>query len=253
MRKELKAENVCFAYPSDLQQPVLKDISFSVTTGMSVAVVGENGAGKSTLTKLLTRLYEPTSGAIYWEGENLSTFAADQIHLIFAVAFQNHYRYELTLRENIALANLDELNNSGKMIQVLQTLNLEELVNKLDCTLGKLTKDSFGLSDGQWQKVRVARVLFSNAPIAILDEPTADLDPISESQFYENFLKVRQNRTTFIISHCLASAKLADMILVMRHGEIIEQGTHQKLMAAAHIINGCLICRQCGTVLRSLV
>lgn len=226
-------ENVSFTYPSTDRQ-ILKNVSFSFESGESVALVGENGAGKSTLVKLLLGLYQPDGGTIRVNQCKLQELDGESKKRLFGVIFQDYTKYFLTLRENVAFGNLKHLRNDEKIDRALRdgmAQDIAELGEKrLDINLGKLETDGVDLSGGQWQRVALSRALISDAAFIILDEPTAAMDPVAESRMYEAFLEVMQERGSIMISHRLASAKMADRIIVLRDGQVCETGTHEELM-----------------------
>jgi ABC-type multidrug transport system fused ATPase/permease subunit len=225
-------ENVSFAYPGT-ETLILKNISFSIYPLDFVAIVGENGAGKSTLVKLLCGLYEPTSGRITINGIDIKEISYDQHRKKIFVVFQNYTNFTLTLRENIQFGNIDMNTPDDILLSAILKGNLLELLEldkRLDTNLGKLEDNGVDLSVGQWQKIAIARTFLSNADFIILDEPTAALDPIAESEMYSSFMKIQKDRGIIMISHRLASAKNAKTILVLHEGRIDEQGNHENLM-----------------------
>lgn len=222
-------DNVYFSYPKT-DKNVLNGVSFEINPGERIALVGENGAGKSTIVKLLCGLYSPNSGDIYVNGLSITEMSASQLRQVFSVVFQDFCNYELTLRENVAFGNIRKLNDDTAIHTALKDgLWTEELT--LDTNLGKLEEDGIDLSGGQWQKIAVSRSILSDSAFIILDEPTAALDPVAESRMYETFQSVLQKRGSVVISHRLASAKLADKIIVLADGIITQTGTHDELMA----------------------
>ncbi len=227
----IEFRNVSFRYPGR-EEYVLKDCSFVLQGNKCYAVVGKNGAGKSTLTKLLTGLYEDYEGQILINGKNLQEYRYGELKWMFSVVFQDFARYALSFRDNIWVGNVNE-NNVQLLEQVIKKLELEACVQELpggiDSTLGKLEKDGVDLSGGQWQKLAIARLLYSEAPINILDEPTAALDPKGEAKVYEMFWQVNEEKFTILITHRLGAARMADEILVLDQGRIVEQGTHKAL------------------------
>lgn len=227
-------DNVHFTYPKT-NKPVLKGVSFEITPNQRVALVGENGAGKSTIIKLLCKLYKPDSGKITINGVNLADIPSSQLKQIYSVVFQDYSSYFLTLRENIAFGDIEKLYDDKV---VLNAINkglaadiLNEMQNGIDTNLGKLEDDGVDLSGGQWQRVAISRACISESAFVILDEPTASLDPIAENEMYSSFSEVLKNKGCIMISHRLASAKLADNIIVIHDGIIAEQGTHSQLMS----------------------
>ena len=230
----LEFRNVRFRYPSS-DRFLFDGLSFSLETGKHYAFVGENGAGKTTLTKLLTGLYPDYEGDIFINGKELRTYRAGAIKALFSVVYQDYSRYYIPLRDNIGLGNiakrpgLEAIALSAKRAGLDETI--AELDNGLATPLGKIQEQGQDLSGGQWQRVAIARSLISSAPVTILDEPTAALDPISESRIYSEFEGLMRGRTTLFISHRLGSTKLADEILVMSDGQIVERGSHDELVA----------------------
>lgn len=227
-------DDVHFTYPKT-DKPILKGVSFEITPNQRVALVGENGAGKSTIIKLLCKLYKPDSGKITINGVNLADIPSVQLKQIYSVVFQDYSTYSLTLRENIAFGDIEKLNDDKSILNAinkgLATDILNEMPNGIDTNLGKLEDDGVDLSGGQWQRVAISRACISDSAFVILDEPTASLDPIAESEMYSAFSEVLKNKGCIMISHRLASAKLADNIIVIHDGIIVEQGTHSALMS----------------------
>ncbi|MCM1188243.1 MAG: ABC transporter ATP-binding protein/permease [bacterium] len=223
--------NVSFRYPGR-EEYVLKNCSFALQGNKCYAVVGKNGAGKSTLTKLLTGLYEDYQGQILINGKDLREYRYGELKWMFSVVFQDFARYALSFRDNISLGSKKD-NGEQLLAQILKKLELESWVRGLPCgadtQLGKLEKDSLDLSGGQWQKLAIARLLYREAPVNILDEPTAALDPKAEARVYEMFRQVNEEKFTILITHRLGAARMADEILVLEQGRILEQGTHKEL------------------------
>lgn len=230
---DIAFENVSFSYP-DTDREILKNVTFYVKEGERIAFVGENGAGKSTIIKLLCGLYEPTAGSVTIGGVPVRELSARLRSELVSVVFQDFLSYQMTLRENVALGNLSALNKDDRIIKALSQADALELIEGhekgLDRNLGKLEEDGLDLSKGQWQRVAMARAFVSEAKYMILDEPTASLDPVAESHMYENFARIFKDRGTIMISHRLASAKLADRILVLDGGRIVQSGNHEELM-----------------------
>ncbi|MDE7044809.1 MAG: ABC transporter ATP-binding protein/permease, partial [Acetatifactor sp.] len=263
----LEFRHVTFRYPGT-EVDILKDFSMELREGVHYAIVGENGAGKSTLIKLLTGLYRDYGGEILYNGMEMRTFPQEQWFRIFSCVFQDFARYYLSVRENICLGAGDmeyqtaEGNNrdayarqttennrdaqrtaeddrESRMRKVSRQIGLQDAVSSLkygyETRLGKLDEDSVDLSGGQWQRVAMARALMNDAPILLLDEPTAALDPISESALYEKFGDISRGHTTIFISHRLGSTRLSDHIFVLKDGCVREQGSHEELMAMGGI------------------
>ncbi|MCG8367971.1 MAG: ATP-binding cassette domain-containing protein [Pseudanabaenales cyanobacterium] len=196
--------------------------------------MGENGAGKTTLVKLLTRLYDPSQGSILVDGVNLKNLNLDQWRQHIAVIFQDFGRYALTLKENISLGNLESLYQPALLQCAIQKAGIVEFVKKLPEEKQTLLSKQFGgtdLSGGEWQKVALARAFIrEDAQLLILDEPTAALDPRSEHEVYQRFAELAHGKTTLLITHRLASVQMADRILVLKRGQLVEEGTHKQLL-----------------------
>ena len=237
--------HVTFRYPG-ADADILKDFSMKLENGRHYAVVGENGAGKTTLIKLLTGLYREYEGEILYNGMEMRTFSREEWFRIFSCVFQDFARYYLSVEENICLGmggmDFEEHEDSqrkekriARMEGAAKQMDIHEsisgLKNGYETRLGKLDEDSVDLSGGQWQRVAMARALMNDAPLLLLDEPTAALDPISESRLYEEFGEISKNRTTIFISHRLGSIKLSDHIFLLKDGCVKEQGSHEELMA----------------------
>lgn len=243
--KELEFRHVTFRYPgADVY--ILKDLSLKLENGKHYAVVGENGAGKTTLIKLLTGLYREYEGEILYNGVEMRTFPRKEWFRIFSCVFQDFARYYLSVEENICLGmgEMDFWEKEDPAGKAERISRMEAAANQLDIhealsglkygyetRLGKLDEESVDLSGGQWQRVAMARALMNDAPLLLLDEPTAALDPISESRLYEEFGQISRNRTTIFISHRLGSIKLSDHIFLLKEGCVREQGSHEELMA----------------------
>ncbi len=223
-------ENVTFTYPG-AGEPVLRDVSFAVEPGQRVALVGENGAGKSTVVKLLCGLYAPQSGCIRIGGRDLRTLNPEALHRAFSVVFQDFCRYTLTLRENVAFGDIARLHDD-RALQTALDLALAHDLAALEQPLGKLEESGIDLSGGQWQRVAIARACLPDSAFVILDEPTASLDPVAESDMYHGFARVLKNRGCILISHRLASARMADAIVVLAEGTVSQIGSHEELMAS---------------------
>ena len=223
-------DNVSFTYPNT-QREILRNVSFKINSREKAAIVGVNGAGKSTIIKLLCGLYKPDSGNIYIGGKDINTLSQDDVRQAVSVVFQDYGCYQMTLRENIAFGDLSLLNDDEKLSEALRRAGADEVLAKgLDIPLGRLYEGGIDVSKGQWQRIAVARSFLSHANFVILDEPTASLDPIAESRMYGAFSEILNERGTIIISHRLASAKIADKIIVIEDGEVAAVGNHAELM-----------------------
>lgn len=227
-------DNVHFTYPhTDIE--ILKGISMEFYPNQRISLVGENGAGKSTIIKLLCKLYKPDSGKITINGIDIQDLSVSQLRKAYSVVFQDYATYSLSLRENVAFGDIDKITNDNAITEALRrglsSDILERLHNNLDANLGKIEEDGVDLSGGQWQRIAISRACLSNSAFVILDEPTASLDPIAETEMYQAFAALLNKKGCIMISHRLASAKLADTIYVLKDGIIAEKGAHSELMA----------------------
>lgn len=224
---------VHFSYP-DSEVEILKGVSFKLAAGEKMAFVGQNGAGKTTLVKLLLRFYEPTSGEILLDGININRFKMQEYQQFFGVIFQDFFRYEFTVRENIAVGDIQELENQEKIENAAQLSLANEVIDGLvkgyDQQLGKRFYKGQELSGGQWQKVALARAYMKDAEVMILDEPTSALDAKAENDVFNRFIGLTQGKTSIIISHRFSTVRQADRILVLENGKVLELGTHEELM-----------------------
>ncbi|RJG22644.1 ABC transporter ATP-binding protein [Paenibacillus thiaminolyticus] len=226
-------DGISFKYPN-AKDYALKNITFHIRPGEKVAVVGANGSGKSTLIKCITGLYKTDYGQILYDGIDLHLANPKELQKNISVVFQDFVQYQLTLKENIVL--MDGLSDSEerKLSYVVHESGLKSLVErlpqKLETALGSSLKGGVELSGGEWQKIGIARALFHESEIIILDEPTAALDPMAESELLNKFLQISENRTAIFITHRLGSCIHADKILVLEDGILVESGTHYKLM-----------------------
>lgn len=241
--RRIRFEHVCFSYPNAGTE-TLHDISFELDLSKSTAIVGENGSGKTTIIKLLCGLYQPTSGRILFDEYDIRNLNNGEIGKAIKVVFQDFFQYELTIRENIGFGNLARISHDLELQEVLDAVHLEELKKlELDTSLGKLEHEGIDLSRGQWQRLAVGRIFLNDTGYAVLDEPTASVDPVSEYNMYQLFYLLLRSRGSLMISHRLASAKMADHILVLKNGTIAEQGNHTELMKNQELYHE-LFCRQ---------
>jgi len=223
---------VSFMYP-ETERIILNNLNLKLHAKKHYAFVGVNGAGKTTLTKLLTGLYDNYTGNILIDGKNLREFTQSQLKAMFSIVYQDFSKYQIPLSESIGLGNVNNVSEQD-IIHALDTLSLTETVSKLPqgikTPLGKIKENGIDLSGGEWQRIAIARSLISSAPVHILDEPTAALDPVAESEIYGLFAKISEGKSTIFITHRLGAARLADEILVFADGFIAEQGTHDELI-----------------------
>ncbi|MEM1367344.1 MAG: ABC transporter ATP-binding protein [Cyanobacteria bacterium P01_H01_bin.15] len=234
MRQGIQFDHVTFQYPNS-QRTAIKDVSLAIQPGQVIALVGENGSGKTTLVKLLCRLYDPSHGRITADRVDLRALDLKQWRDQISVVFQDYVKYQLTARENIWLGKIDADPEHPQLTNAAVQSGIDEVIAKLpqgyDTVLGKQFAGGEELSIGQWQKLVIARAFWRDAPLIILDEPTSALDPRSEYEVFQQFRRLLQGQSAVLISHRLSTVKMADYIYVLEQGAVIEQGTHQQLMA----------------------
>ena len=232
----IRFENVSFKYPGSLQ-PALKNLSLHLTPGEKLAIVGENGSGKTTLIKLLTRLYTPDAGRILLDGLDLQQWDIEVLHKRIGVIFQNFVRYQFTVGENIGVGDVEHLEDKARwqtsaekgMAQPF----IEQMPERFQTQLGRWFKNGQELSGGQWQKIALARAFMRNkADILVLDEPTAAMDAEAEFQIFDRLRSLTKKQMVILISHRFSTVRMADTIVVLSGGELVEQGTHENLLQA---------------------
>lgn len=228
----IEFRNVSFRYPGT-KELVLDHVSLKIEPSEKIAVVGKNGSGKTTLVKLLCRLYEPEEGEILWNGKNIREYDLREWQKIFAIVFQDYSLLSLTLGQNVAASEQYEAERAK---EVLQLAGFGERLNKLKKGLETVVypeyeQDGVSFSGGEEQKIAIARAIYKGGQICILDEPTAALDPVSESRVYESFDEIVKGKTAVYISHRLSSCKFSDRIFVLDNGKIAESGTHEALLS----------------------
>lgn len=234
--ESLEFRGVSFCYPGT-DTKILDDISFTMEAGKHYAIVGVNGAGKTTLIKLILGFYSDFEGQILINGKDIREYAYSEIKGCVSALFQDFGQYAMSFKNNIAIGDIAHIKDEDNRISdVIKALDLNDMVQNMpdgiDTILGRVHDNGHDLSGGQWQRLAMARMMFSNAALRILDEPTSALDPIMESELYEQFSKVSQNSMIIFISHRLGSTMLADEILVIDQGKVSERGSHKQLMAA---------------------
>ncbi len=231
--RSIEFAEVSFTYPGT-GQPVLREVSFALEAGRHYALVGANGSGKSTIAKLMLGLYRPDGGQILINGSSIGEWQQDAVNGLFGVVFQDFARYALTVRDNIEVAAAGRLDDDAVRESLSGAGLGDDFVGRLprgyDTPLGKMLRGGVDVSGGEWQRLAMARSLAADAPVRILDEPTAALDPLAESELYRSYSRAATGLTTLFISHRLGSTKIADRILVIDHGAIVESGTHEELM-----------------------
>ena len=230
----LEFDNVSFAYPGATSS-ALKNISFSIQPGDSLALVGENGSGKTTLIKLMTRLYDPTEGRILLDGLDLQNWDVESLRRRIGVIFQDFGRYQFSVGENIGAGDVRHIEDAERWEQAAETgmaaAFIDDMPDRYETQLGRWFKGGRELSGGQWQKIALSRAFMrSDADILVLDEPTAAMDASSEAAIFEHFRSASSNKMTILISHRFSTVRAAGKIIVIHEGEIIEQGDHESLI-----------------------
>ncbi len=229
---KISIKDVNFKYPNS-EKYALNNISIDINPGEVIAIVGENGSGKSTLSKVLAGLYEPTQGEIFYNGKSFKHLDMNFIYKKIAIVFQTFNRYPVTLKENVALGFINELEES-KIEKELEKVNLNYMKESLNNGINTLLSKEFGgtdLSIGQWQRIAIARANYKDATLMIFDEPTASLDPLQEMDIMKSFIETTINKTRVLVTHRIGAAKLADRIITMKDGKIAEIGTHEELIS----------------------
>jgi ATP-binding cassette subfamily B protein len=231
----IRFEDVGFRYP-DAEGWALRHVSLFIPHGQSLALVGQNGAGKTTFIKLLTRLYTPTEGRILLDGVDLQSWDEAVLRGRLGVIFQDFNQYQFRFRENVGVGSVEHLEDAQRVHRAVEEGGATELLatlqEGLETPLGRWFKDGTELSGGQWQKVALARAFMrQEADILVLDEPTAALDAEAEHAIFLRFRELARGRTTLLISHRFSTVRMADRIVVIEHGQLVEQGTHAELMA----------------------
>ncbi|MCX7571345.1 ABC transporter ATP-binding protein [Tumebacillus sp. DT12] len=230
----ISVERVSFRYPGS-ERPALQDVSLQIQPGERIAIVGDNGSGKTTLVKCLMGLYQVQTGCIRVDGVPMQDIAEEQLFHNITVIFQDFMRYDFTVRQNITIGQLEAAADKERLETVAANAGVESFVARFaqgyDTHLGRSFQEGEDLSGGQWQKIALARALFSEGQLLILDEPTAALDPKAEMEVFEHFDHLTRGKTAVFISHRMAAARMADRIIVMRDGQICEMGTHEQLIA----------------------
>lgn len=230
----IRFEQVSFTYPG-AETPALRDIDLHIKPGESLALVGENGAGKTTLVKLLARLYDPTEGRILVDGTDLRNIELHSLRRNIGIIFQDYIRFQLRAKENIAVGNIDKLAEQLTIEEAAQKSMADEVIDTLperyEQFLGKRFKDGVDLSGGQWQKVALGRAYMRDAQLLILDEPTSALDARAEHEVFLRFSELIAGKTAVLISHRFSTVRMADRILFLENGQLLELGSHEELLA----------------------
>lgn len=234
IRGEIELDHVTFRYEGS-DRDVLRDVSVTINPGETVAVVGRNGAGKTTLIKLLCRLYDPTEGRVLIDGRDVREYDPDELHRQIGIMVQDFATYQATARENVGLGRVERVDDAASVAHAAERSGADEVIARLprqyDTMLGKWFNEGVNLSGGEWQKMALARAFMRDAPILILDEPTAALDAQAEFELFRRLRALTTGHTAVFISHRFSTVRLADRILVLEDGKLVEQGTHDELMA----------------------
>ncbi len=234
IRTGFEFRDVSFHYPGSTRL-VLKNLNFRLEPGEHVALVGENGQGKTTLVKLLARLYEPTSGAIYLDGRELSEYSVEELHKEIGVIFQDFVRYDMPARMNIGVGRIESVEEDEALWIAAEKSRADRLLTRfadgLDQMLGRRFEGGVDLSGGEWQKFALARAYLRDAQVLILDEPTAALDAVAEAEVFARFDDLSRGKMALLISHRFSTVRKSDRIVVLEDGQIYEEGTHDQLVA----------------------
>ncbi len=233
IRQGVEFRNVSFAYPGTTRL-VLKDLNFRLRPGERVALIGENGQGKTTIVKLITRLYDPTDGQILIDGVDLRDYDMEDLCHEIGVIFQDFMRYEMTARDNIAVGRIEERDRLDRIEAAAQMSLADEVIARLsggiEQQLGRRFEGGVDLSGGEWQRMALARAYLRDAQLLILDEPTAALDARSEQEVFQRFAELTKGKMALLISHRFSTVKMTDRIVVLSHGVLTEEGTHEELI-----------------------
>jgi ATP-binding cassette subfamily B protein len=234
IRRGFEFINVSFTYPGT-ERRILSNFNFTLRPGERIALIGENGQGKTTVVKLITRLYDPTEGQILLDGKDLREYKLEDLHHEMGVIFQDFMRYEMTARENIGVGRVEREHSMGELEEAARKSLAESVIKKLaggyDQMLGRRFETGVELSGGEWQRVALARAYLRDAQLLILDEPTAALDAKSELEVFERFAELTLGKMALLISHRFSTVRMADRIVVLAGGKLVEEGNHQQLMA----------------------
>jgi ATP-binding cassette subfamily B protein len=232
MVRGFEFRNVSFSYPGN-SRLILNRLNFQLRPGERVALIGENGQGKTTIVKLITRLYDPSEGQILLDGIDLREYEIEDLHREMGVIFQDFMRYEMTARENIAVGRVEEIDNLELLETAARKSMADDIVGRLpqgyEQMLGRRFDHGVDLSGGEWQKVALARAYLRDAQLLILDEPTAALDARSEFEVFRRFSELTAGKTALFISHRFSTVRMADRIVVLDNGSIVEEGSHDQL------------------------
>lgn len=231
---DIEFKDVWFRYPGT-EKDILKGLTFKINNGEKASIVGENGEGKSTMIKLLLGLFTPDRGEILVGGKRLDDYPLSVRTKIFGAVFQDFHKYSITVKENIGIGNIDEINDDDKVKVAAKKGKADEFAEKYehqyDTLLGRDFDGGVDISGGQWQRIAISRAFMGNKPILLLDEPTSQLDPMAEANLYKEFSDMVENKTAVFITHRLGSTMITDRIFVINDGRIAETGSHAELMS----------------------
>jgi ATP-binding cassette subfamily B protein len=226
-------KNVSFKYPGS-KKFIFTNLNLRIRPSENIAIVGDNGAGKTTLIKLLCRFYDPDSGEILLDGINIKNFDVKSYQEKISVIFQDYAKFNLTARENIGIGYINEIENTTRIQTAAKKSGADQVIKKLphgyNSMLGRIFDEGCQISIGEWQKIAIARALMNDSKILILDEPTASLDPKTEYEIFKRFKDLTKNKISILISHRFSTVCMADRIIVLEDGRIIEEGSHKELM-----------------------
>ena len=237
----IKFRNVSFKYPSS-DKRILNDVAFTIPAGKKVAIVGENGAGKTTLVKLLSRLYDPSVGSVLLDGRDLRDYDLGAYRRSVSVVYQDFFRYDLSASDNVGLGRVDAIGERPLVAAAAEKAGADDIIRRLpngyEAILGKTFDEGVDLSGGEWQHLAIARAFMSDAQILILDEPTAAVDAFREHRLYEQFAHMARNEMVVFISHRFSTVRMADLIVVIDDGRVIETGSHDEVDGAGRQVRG---------------
>ena len=233
LERGIELRHVSFRYPGT-DRMVLQDLDLHIRPGETVAVVGENGSGKTTLVKLLTRLYDPTDGEVLLDGRDICEYDLDDLRRHTTAIFQDYCTYHMSARDNVALGRIEKRGDLGVIQEAAERGQAAQLIESLpsgyDTVLGRRFEGGVDLSGGEWQKIALSRAFMRDAQILILDEPSAALDVETEYEMYLHFAELTRDRTALLISHRFTTVRMADRMVVLDGGRIVEDGSHEVLM-----------------------
>lgn len=226
----MEFKDVTFTYPH-ASVAVLDHFSYKFDAGKKYVIVGTNGAGKTTLIKLITGLYDNYTGEILLNGKSVRDYSKDELNNIFSVVYQDYSKYQLPIGQAIALR--DDY-DPARMKEYVNQFGIQEIIERLpngmESWIGKIDKDGVDISGGEWQRIAIARAFYHSTPVKILDEPTASLDPMAEYEFYRMLNSIGKDITSIFITHRFGAARLADEVVVIKDGVVIENGNHNSLL-----------------------